>query len=185
MGYVEDIEKLELADDVKEQLIRSHQQEVDPLLQNNQALSRRSRKTAVNQEVIQLSNLGFDEAPGLLKFVRRVLLSDDEEPGLVLLSDADLELSGDEATGANGKEELTVAGAIRKFIELMPKSQEGKLNLSDQVHGNENINRPDKGNDDPETKATERAERTERLAGGKVERTRKRYRRATSTAEGV
>lgn len=187
MGIIDEIKALDLADDVKEKLIREHQAEINPLKETNDSLLARSRKESVNTEVAQLSELGFDEAPGLLKFYRRVLLSADaEEPGAVLLSDGELELSGDEATGATGREEISVAGALRKFVELMPRNQEGKLNLSDQVHANENLNRPETGDpNDPDARKQARTERASRLAGRPVNRTRSRYGVASSVSEGV
>lgn len=176
MGYIEDVQALDLSDDVKQSLIASHQKEVDPLKQENQTLSAKTKKDAVEQEIAQLSELGFKESPGLLKFVRRVFLSADaEQPGAVLLSDQELNLSGDEATGATGKEDISVAGGIRKFIELMPRTQEGKLNLSDQANLSENINRPDEGEDNEDEKKEKRKAASSKLAGRTVERTRNRY----------
>jgi hypothetical protein len=177
MAYEDDILALDLSDDVKAQLIAAHKKEIDPLKEQNQTLSAKTKKDSVEQEIAQLSELGFKEAPGLLKFVRRVLLSADaEEPGAVLLSDADLELSGDEATGARNKEEISVADTLRKVFELMPRTQEGKLNLSDQANLAENINRPDEGDDDSDEKKREKREAaSSKLAGREVKRTRKRY----------
>jgi len=189
MGYLEDIEALDLADDVKAQLIASHQAEVDPLQTDNQTLKRKTKKASVEAEIATLSDMLGDipEKPGILKYVRRVYLSDDEEPGTVLLSDAELELSGEEATGASSREELTVAGGIRKFIELMPKNAEGKINLGSQLEGNNDdtlSTRPKNGDpENPETKAAEKASRTARLAGKPINRTRARYGRAASTVE--
>jgi len=188
MGYIEDIEALELADDVKEKLLQSHRAEVDPLKQTNDQLSARNKKDTVSAEVAELSEMGFKEAPGLLKFYRRVLLSpDSEEPGTILLSDNELELSGDEATGANGREDISTAEVLRKFVSLMPKTNEGKLaiTLSEQSNELENHNRPNSGEENDEEKAANRSEATNRLAGRKVERTRKRYNTVPGAAEGV
>lgn len=148
MGYIEDIEAMELADEVKQQLITAHRAEVDPLKKQNEANSARARKNTVEQEVVALSDAGFDEAPGLLAYYRRVLLSADaEEPGAVLLSDTEMDLSGDQATGATGRESVSVAGALRKFVELMPKTEEGKLkvNLSDMGDETGDHSRPEDG----------------------------------------
>lgn len=180
MGYVEDVQAMELSDDVKAQLISAHESEVNPLRETNQSLSARNRRESVEEEVKALGSLGFSEAPGLLKYVRRILLSGDaEEPGAVLLSDSEMELSGDQATGASGREEISVAGAIRGFIERMPRNDEGKLNLSDIAVAADNAGRPDKGDDDdPEEKAEAHKQRTQRLTGKTIDRAaRSRYRR--------
>lgn len=161
MGYIEDINAMELADEVKQQLITAHRAEVDPLKQQNEISSARARKHTVEQEIVALSDAGFDEAPGLLAYYRRVLLSADaEEPGAVLLSDSEMDLSGDQATGATGRESVSVAGALRKFVELMPKTEEGKLkiNLSDMA-GDEtgNHGRPAEGEEGASEQKTEKS----------------------------
>jgi hypothetical protein len=188
VGYIEDIQKMELSDEVKQTLIAAHQAEVDPLRETNQSLTAQSKKERVEQEVQKLASIGFAETPGLLKFTRRVLLSDDEEPGAVLLSDNEMGLSGDNATGGSGREEISVAGAIRKFIELLPKNEEGKLMLSDQATLLEDHGRPAGGGEGTdEEKAAEHAARTARLAGRPVDRATsrsKRYGTATVTAGG-
>lgn len=181
MGFIEDIEaRTDLSDEIKASIIAAHKGEVDPL-------KAKSRRETVEGEVTQLSNLGFSEAPGLLKFVRRVFLSDDEEPGVVLLSDNEMGLSGDLSTGATGREEMTVAGAIRKFIDLLPVNAEGKLNLSDQVNAADNHGRPDNGdgNESEEERVAKHDARVKRLTGSSVKRDRtKRYRQAMLTGGG-
>lgn len=191
MGYIEDVQAMNLSDEDKQVLIEAHRKEVDPLKESNKTLNARSKKETVEAEVVALGDAGFEEAPGLLAYFRRCLLSDDaEEPGAVLLSDNDMGLSGDLATGATGRESVSVASALRKFVELMPRTEEGKLRiaLSDQGAATDNHGRPGTGGGDERTdeeKATEHAERVGRLAGRPIERTRKRYQRhATITAGG-
>jgi hypothetical protein len=133
VGLIDTLDSLDLSDDVKAQLRREHEQEVTNLSDENATLKAKDRRDSVEQEVQDLAAIGLEEAPGLLKFYRRVLLSDDEEPGAVLLSDDEMNLSGDQATGAKGKEEISVAGALRQFVSLLPRNQEGMLNLSDQA----------------------------------------------------
>lgn len=173
MGLLEEIDKLELSDEQKAKLKAEHQTEIGSKDDELSTLRRRNRKSEVEAEVTQLSELGFSEAPGLLKYVRRILLSDDQQPGAVLLSDADLELTGDEATGARSEEEVSVAGAIREFIKLMPRTQEGTIKLSDLVaddnHGGSG-NEEENGSKDRD----ERRERVEAGLGRKVERSGKR-----------
>jgi hypothetical protein len=177
VGFVEEIEKLELSDDQKAVLLREHEGELDPLKSERDTLKTESRKQTVEDEVEGLKSLGFSEAPGLLKFYRRALLSpDSEEPGAVLLSDTELGLSGDLATGATGKEEYSVAGALRKFVELMPRNNEGKIELSDMTltddHG-----RPAEGGSEEGESSDDHRKNLEKITGRSITRNRSRYNR--------
>ena len=176
MGILEEIDKLELSDEVKEKLRQEHQSEIDPLKSERDSLAAKDRRTDVDTEVKGLSELGFSEAPGLLKFYRRVLLSADaEEPGAVLMSDTELHLSGDAATGATGREEISVAGALRKFVELLPRNNEGKLELSDMMLSTEDHGRPEEGNEEGKESSDEHRQNLEKITGRSLKRTRKRY----------
>jgi hypothetical protein len=176
VGFVEEIEKLELSDDQKQVLLREHGAELDPLKSERDTLKATSRKSEIDGEVETLKSLGFSEAPGLLKFYRRCLLSpDSEEPGAVLLSDTELGLTGEEATGATGREEMSVAGALRKFVELMPRNNEGMLNLSD-MHLTDDHGRPEDGGEGGEgDKTDEHRANLAKITGRDIKRTRKRY----------
>jgi hypothetical protein len=177
VGILETIDKLELSDDVKDKLRQEHASEFDPLKSENDSLRAKDRRTDVEGEVKGLSELGFSEAPGLLKFYRRVLLSADaEEPGAVLMSDNELHLSGDAATGATGREEISVAGALRKFVELLPRNSEGKLELSDMMLATEDHGRPEEGNEEDGKETTDdHRKNLEKITGRSLTRTRKRY----------
>jgi len=186
VGYEEDIQAMDLADDVKQTLIQAHRAEIDPLRNENRTLSAETKKEKVEGEIDALKGMGFEDAPGLLVWVRRVYLSADaEEPGAVLLADNELGLSGDSASGATGREEISVAGAIRKFVELMPKQEDGKLkiNLAAQITGDEDHDKPETGEEKTgEERATERRERAARLSGRPIDRAAvraKRYGTAT------
>jgi hypothetical protein len=177
VGFVEEIEKLELSDEAKQTLLREHTSELDPLKSERDTLKATSRKTDVEDEVKALGSIGLSEAPGLLKFYRRVLLSpDSEEPGVVLLSDTELGLSGEESTGATGREEMSVAQALRKFVELLPRNNEGKLELSDMSltddHG-----RPEDGGEEGKESTDDHRKNLEKITGRSITRTRSRYNR--------
>jgi hypothetical protein len=177
VGFVEEIEKLELSDDQKAILLREHTTELDPLKSERDTLKATSRMSEVDGEVETLKGLGFSEAPGLLKFYRRALLSPDaEEPGAVLLSDTELGLSGEKATGATGREEMSVAGALRKFVELLPRNNEGKLELSDMRITDDHGRPEDGGSEEGETSDDHRANLA-KITGREVKRTRSRYNR--------
>jgi len=179
VGILEEIDKLELSDDAKDKLRQEYTSEVDPLKSERDGLKARSRKQEVETEVTALKGLGFSEAPGLLKFYRRALLSPDaEEPGAVLLSDTDLDLSGDAATGATGREEMSVAGALRKFVELLPRNNEGKVELSD-INLADDHHRPDDGGNEEDGETTDdHRKNLEKITGRSLTRTRNRYRGA-------
>jgi hypothetical protein len=185
VGYEEDVQAMDLADDVKQSLIQAHRAEVDPLRNENRTLSAETKKEKVEGDIDALKAMGFEDAPGLLVWVRRVYLSADaEEPGAVLLADNELGLSGDAASGATGREEISVAGAIRKFVDLMPK-EDGKLkiNLGEQITGDDDHGRPDEGGEpSEEERQTQRRERATRLSGRPIDRAAvraKRYGTAT------
>lgn len=176
MGILEEIDKLELSDEAKDKLRQEYTSELDPLKSERDSLMAKDKRTSVEAEVKGLAELGFSEAPGLLKYYRRVLLSTDaEEPGAVLMSDAEMHLSGDVATGATGREEISVAGALRKFVELLPRNNEGKLELSDMMLTDDHGKPEDGGTEDEETSDDHR-KNLEKITGRSITRTRSRYR---------
>jgi hypothetical protein len=176
VGILEEIDKLELSDDVKDKLRQEHEREIDPLKSERDSLKAKDKRSAVEDDVKGLSALGFSEAPGLLKFYRRVLLSADaEEPGAVLMSDSELHLSGDVATGATGREDISVAGALRKFVELLPRNNEGKLELSDMMLATDDHGRPEDGGTEEGETTDDHRKNLEKVTGRKLTRTRKRY----------
>jgi hypothetical protein len=186
VGFIETIEAMDLSDDAKQQLIREHQGEISLSDQEIASLRAQARRTNVEDEIKQLGALGLSDAPGLLKFVRRVFLSDDAEPGLVLLSDQDMHLSGDDATGATQKEPITTAGAIRKLIELLPRNAEGKLALSDQALLSDAGDEPEEGKEQTQDEKTEGAkDRLGKITGHTAPRTRKRYAGTSAVGTGV
>lgn len=188
MGFIEDVQAMDLSDDDKQVLIEKHRSEVDPLRQTNESLSARTKKDTVEAEVVALADAGFKDQPGLLKYYRRCLLSPDaEEPGAVLLSDTEMELSGDQATGATGREEVSVATALRTFVKLM-LNDDGKLavDLSDIATATDDDDRPDAGDNDPTKRTEEARSNLSNLTGKDLTRKSrsKRYRTATVTGGG-
>jgi hypothetical protein len=176
VGILEEIDKLDLSDEVKDKLRQEHASEIDPLKSERDSLAAKDRRTEVDTEVKGLADLGLSGSPGLLKFYRRVLLSADaEEPGAVLMSDTELHLSGDVATGATGREEISVAGALRKFVELLPRNNEGKLELSDMMLAEENHGRPEEGGEEEGESTDDHRKNLEKITGRSLTRTRKRY----------
>lgn len=172
MGLLDKLDELELSDDQKELIRQEHEADIAPYQEQAQLASARARRQAVENEIKELGTLGFSDQPGLLAFVRRVYLSDDEQPGLVLMSDQDLELDGETATGARTREEVTAAGVLRKFIEMAKRADDGKLALSDQILASENVEDPpeeEEGGDD-ENKYKESRKRAAKMLGRPITR---------------
>ncbi len=135
MGILETIDALNCSDEEKARMRREYEEEVNPLRTENQTLRTNDRRESVKLAIAELSDAGFKDAPRALAFVRRLYLSPDaEEPGVVLFADHELGLSGDEATGATAREEMSVKKAFETFFEMLPRDKDGKLKitLSDQ-----------------------------------------------------
>jgi hypothetical protein len=175
MGLLEDIDALELSDEQKATLKEKYSDEIKAQEDENSRLRRERNKTNVTKELDDLKEIGLED-PTLRKFLRRVFLSDDDEPGIVLLSDSDLELSGDDAIGSHKREEKTTAQVLRDFIGLLPRNQEGKLDLGGMALEDDNHGHPKDGEEeDEEKKRTERKESTKKWLGREPTRSRKRY----------
>jgi hypothetical protein len=131
VGYKEDLDALGLADDVKARLLLAHEAEIAPLQTENTELKGKDLRESVTTEIKEFADAGWEQAPAALAYARRVFLSPDaNEVGAVLLSDSELMLSGDEATGARVKEDVSAAHVLRTFMGLLPKTTEGKLSLA-------------------------------------------------------
>jgi hypothetical protein len=182
VAFLDFIDSLSLSDEEKDRLRREHDQEVSPLKNENENLKARDKRDSVESDVQALAALGFSDAPGLLKFVRRLYLSPTaEEPSAVLLSDSEMGLSGDNATGATNRETISAINAVRQFINLMPRNDKGKINLAD-VGVVDNAIRPEDGGEADSTE--EHRANLAKITGRPIERTRKRYGVASVTAGG-
>lgn len=83
-------------------------------------LRRSVRETEVESKI---EGLGLSDQPGLAKFLRTLYLEDDGQTAAVL------NLSDDESAAP---QPFTATQVADKFISLLPKTAEGRLNLSDQ-----------------------------------------------------
>jgi hypothetical protein len=102
----------------------------------NRDLSRTSREATAEKRVQELGELGLSEWPGFLKTVRQILLSDDGATAALLLSD-----------DGKTEEKVTATEIVEKLVAAMPKSEEGKLELSGQASlGNGDHTKPDEDN---------------------------------------
>lgn len=186
MGLLEDIDALTLSDDEKNKLKRSYGIEVDPLKNELGILKGGSRRDSTTKYIAELSDAGLKHAPRALAFVQRVLLSpDSEEPGVVLLSDTELNLSGDDATGARTSEDMSVKQVLETFFELLPRDKDGKLamELSDQGDVTQDAGKPDNGDGtDQDAKSEEHRKSLSRRIGTEIGRPSRSKRYARSTA---
>jgi hypothetical protein len=173
VGILETIDALNLSDEEKARMRREYAEEVDPLKTERDRLAATDRSERVKVEIANLSDAGLKEAPAALAFLRRLYLSPDaEEPGVVLFADHELGLSGDEATGATAREEMSTKAAFEKFFSLLPKDTDGKLKiaLSEQGDVTEEHGKPDKGGDDAEEKTAEHKSSLGRAIGRDIGR---------------
>jgi hypothetical protein len=97
----------------------------------------------------------------------------------VLLADHELGLSGEQATGAHMQEGITTAGALRKFIALLPtKEEDGKLRLllSEQSLSSDDHGRPGGAGGEQETDSDKHKKSLASATGLELpQRTRRRY----------
>lgn len=129
----------------------------------NQQLRSRSRVGDVAAEIERVKELGFSDAPGFLATYRDILLSDDEEPAMVLFSHNE---EGDRAPGTS-EEKLTATQVAQRLIAALPTDDDGKVLFSGQAleSGNDNPPPPDEGE---ERSVEERTRDAEEAIHGKV-----------------
>lgn len=181
MGILEEIEGMDIPEEQKQKLRDAHAEEMRP-----QRVA--GYRTGADEFVAKLSDAGLKEAPGFLKEVRRVLMSEDaHEPAAILMSDADLNLTGDDATGATTREEVTLAGEVKRLFSLLPGFNDGELKMQFSQQGNiaEAGTAPAHG-DGPEgsadvATARQNIRRVTGQDGDAPKNTRKRYRRGGHT----
>jgi hypothetical protein len=107
----EELDRLELSD--------SQRAAFQSLLEENVELRSVSREKEIDDRIAELSELGFSDRPGALKFYRQVALSEDGGPATVLLSDK------------GQREELSAQEILDRFIDAV-KGTDEKITLSDQ-----------------------------------------------------
>ena len=115
----EELDRLDLSDEQRAAF--------QSILDTNAELSAKTRESDADMRILELEGMGLKERPGFLKFYREVMLSDDGNAAIVLLSD------GQE------KEKLTSLEILDRALDAL-KTDDGKVALSDQalVSGNDN-----------------------------------------------
>jgi hypothetical protein len=180
VGLIEEIDKLELSDEAKAKLKSEFKGEVDPLKSELDTHKAKSKQQSVEEKI---DGWGLSEFPGVAKKVRRYLLAPDaDEPGALLLSDSEMGLTGDKATGATTREEVSITQVVTDIFDSLPRNQEGKLNLSDQALGVDDHGRPGDGEEETrEEKMAGAKSRLSKATGKSVQRTGKRYGQEVAT----
>lgn len=113
---------------------------VEGILNRNKELEREKREESVEAKIKEWGELGLSDAPGFLKLARRLMLSDDGATAGIMLADSE-----------NPREEkVTITEVVEQLVNALPKSDEGKIELSAQVDlGNGNHERPSDTDDKP------------------------------------
>lgn len=96
---------------------------VEALQERNLELEREARVESVEAKVKEWGDLGLSAAPGFLKEARRIMLSDDGGTAGILLADSD----------NKHEEKVTATEIVERLVNALPKTEEGKLELSGQV----------------------------------------------------
>ena len=96
------------------------------LASTNQSLRSRSRESEVGSRIEELKGLGFAEEPAFLRNVRDILLSDDDEPAVVLLE------RDEDGKETGSKSSLTATDVVEKLVSSLRKDDEGKVLLAQQ-----------------------------------------------------
>lgn len=96
------------------------------LASTNQSLRSRSRESEVGSRIEELKGLGFAEEPAFLRNVRDILLSDDDEPAVVLLE------RDEDGKETGSKSSLTATDVVDKLVSSLRKDDEGKVLLAQQ-----------------------------------------------------
>lgn len=112
------IAQVELSDDERAELARRREE---------------AKKNEVEKKIEGLTEMGLSDNPGVLKYLRRVYLSDDKEPVAVLLSDDENNV---------GRQEVTLSQAFDGLFALLRNQETGKIELSSQATRNEAGNAP-------------------------------------------
>jgi hypothetical protein len=99
---------------------------VKRLAEDNQRLRSKTQESEISEEIERVKELGFAEEPGFLSVYRDILLSDDGEPAMILLSH-------DEGGKETKREQPTVTDIAKRLINALRTDDEsGKVLLAQQ-----------------------------------------------------
>ncbi len=108
---------------------------VEALAEDNQKLRAKTREEEVEGKVKEWGELGLSALPGFLKTARQIMLSDDGNVAALMLSDD------------GKKEKVTATEIVERLVDSLPKTEEGKVELSAQLDlGNGDHEKPAEDN---------------------------------------
>lgn len=111
---------------------------IEALQNRNAELEKDQREAAVETLIGEYQEMGLSEYPGFLKEVRRALKSDDGSVAGILLADDD----------HPSQEKVTLSQVIDRLVKALPKNDEGKIELSQQIEVTADHRRPPVTTDD-------------------------------------
>ena len=110
---------------------------VEALADDNRELRLSTNESKVEAQIKEWNDAGLGVLPGFLKTARQIMLSDDGHVAALLLSD----------DGKEEKEKVTATDIVTRLIDSLPKTEEGKIELSAQLDlGNGEHERPAEDN---------------------------------------
>jgi membrane-associated HD superfamily phosphohydrolase len=115
------LDQLELSDEARS-AIEQLQAEANELRTQREQDAAELRASKVETRISELKDMGLEAFPGFLKAAREVYLSDDGGTAILLSEE-----------GNTSKTSLTASQIADRFIEALPKNDEGKVNLSEQI----------------------------------------------------
>lgn len=103
-------------------VVEALDKENETLSDENRGLRASTRTGDVEKKIEEWSEAGLKPYPGFLKTARQIMLSDDGNVAALLLSD-----------DGKSKEKVTATDIVERLINSFPKTDEGKLELSQQA----------------------------------------------------
>lgn len=152
MGRVADLDGIDFSDPDKAK------EAVGGILEENQRLRSHSQKGEITAKVDRLKEMGFAEMPGFLAEYRDILLSDDGEPAMVLLSH-------DDNDNETGRTTLTATEIADRLIAAIPTDDKGKILFSGQGLDTGTTERPAETEAEAEDEDTRSVEERTEAAG--------------------
>lgn len=127
------------------------------LADQNAELSRSTTVADLEKRIEELKEIGFGEMPGFLAQYRDIVLSDDQEPAMVLFSHDD---NGNQTK----RESVTGRQLADKLIDSIPTDKDGKILFSGQALNTGNHEKPADTETEDEDTPEKVEERTSKMA---------------------
>lgn len=127
------------------------------LADQNAELSRSTTVADLEKRIDELKEIGFGEMPGFLAQYRDIVLSDDQEPAMVLFSH-------DDHGNQTKRESVTGRQLADKLIDSIPTDKDGKILFSGQALNTGTHEKPDETETEDEDTPEKVEERTSKMA---------------------